>query len=158
MRRGEPMKKGMWKLLFWAYVLFLFLVVILKFTGSVQDLLDRMQAEPYGKTYNLVPFATLRIQWKYWHEGWAMFNLLGNTLPFVPFGFLLPMAYRKKGSFFMVLLWGLLFVLFAESVQLYTNLGTFDVDDIILNMAAIFVGYIPAGIAGIFRKPAKKKR
>ena len=152
------MKRGSWKLLFWMYLLVLFFVVILKFTGSIQDLLDRMQAEPYGKTYNLIPFATLRIQWNHFSEGWARFNLLGNTLPFVPFGFLLPMAYRKKGSFFMVLLWGLLFVLIAEITQFYTNLGTFDVDDIILNMAAIFVGYLPAGIAGIFRKPQKKKR
>ena len=152
------MKKRTWKLLFWTYLLLLFLVVILKFTGSVQDLLARMQAEPYGKTYNLQPFATLKIQLRHLSEGWARFNLIGNTVPFLPLGFLLPMACRKCGSLFRVLLFGLLFVLFAEAVQFYTNLGAFDVDDIILNMAAIFLGYLPVGIAALFRKPKKKQK
>lgn len=152
------MKKRTWKILFWLYLLFLFLVVILKFTGSVQDLLDRMQAEPYGKTYNLEPFATIKIQLRYLSEGWARFNLIGNTIPFIPFGFLLPMSCRKKCSLGKVLLVGLLFVLLAETVQFYANLGAFDVDDIILNMAAIFLGYIPVGIAGILRKTKRKKK
>ncbi len=152
------MKKGIWKVLFWLYLIFLFLVVILKFTGSFQDLLARMQAEPYGKTHNLEPFATIKIQLRHLSEGWARFNLIGNTVPFVPFGFLLPMAWRKKCSVFKVLLCGLLFVLFAEAVQFYTNLGTFDVDDIILNMTAIFVGYLPVGIAGMFTEKKKKSK
>ena len=146
------MKRGVWKLLFWTYLLFLFVFVILKFTGSVQDLLDRMAAEPYGKTYNLEPLATIKTQLRHWSEGWARFNLIGNTVAFVPFGFLLPLTYRKRCSLFAVLLLGLMFVLFAEALQLYTNLGTFDVDDIILNMSAIFLGYLPVGIAGIFQK------
>ena len=152
------MKKGIWKLIFWAYLLFLFFVVILKFTGSVESLLERMRAEPYGKTYNLEPFATLKIQWRYISESWARFNLIGNTLPFIPFGFLLPTTYRKKCSLFKVLLLGFLFVLFAETVQFYTNLGTFDVDDIILNMSAIFLGYLPVGIAAIFTRKKKKRK
>ena len=152
------MKNRIWKCIFWIYLLFLFLVVILKFTGSVQDLLARMQAEPYGKTYNLQPFATLKIQLRHLSEGWARFNLIGNTVPFLPVGFLLPMAYRKCSSLFRVLLFGLLFVLLAEAVQFCTNLGTFDVDDIILNMAAIFLGYLPVGIAALLRKPKKKRK
>lgn len=156
--RDEPMKRGFWKLLFWSYLLLLFIVVILKFTGSWQDLLVRMNAEPYGKTYNLEPLATIKIQLRYWPEGWARFNLVGNTVPFIPFGFLLPVAYQKKHSLFKTLLLGLLFILFSEALQFYTNLGTFDVDDIILNMAAILVGYIPVGIIGLFRKTKKKKK
>ena len=152
------MKKRTWKLLFWVYLLLLFLVVILKFRGSVQELIERSTAEPLGRNYNLVPFATLRIQLRYWHATWARFNLLGNTLPFMPFGFLLPLSYRKKCSLWKVLLLGLLFVLFAEAVQFYTNLGSFDVDDIMLNMAAIFLGYLPVGIAGIVRKGKRKKK
>lgn len=151
------MKKGMWKLVFWTYLLLLFVVVILKFTGSIQVLLDKMAAEPYGKTYNLTPFHTIRLQLRHLSEGWAQFNLVGNTIPFVPFGFLMPMAYGRKCSFGKVLFWALVFLLFAEGVQFYTNLGTFDVDDIILNMSAIFMGYLPIGIYGIFRKNKKKK-
>ena len=152
------MKKGKWKLIFWAYLLFLFVFVILKFTGSVQALLDRMAAEPYGKTYNLVPFATIKIQLQHISESWARFNLIGNTFPFLPFGFLLPMTSRKKCSVWKVLLLGAVFVLFAEAVQFYTNLGTFDVDDIILNLAAILVGYFPVGLAGASLDTKKKRK
>lgn len=152
------MKKATWRFLFWAYLLFLFLVVILKFTGSFQALLDRMHAEPYGKNHNLVPFSTIRGQLRYISDSWAQFNLLGNTVPFIPFGFLLPKAYRKARSLLAVLLWGFLFVLFAECTQYVTNLGTFDVDDIILNMASFLLGYLPVGIAGLFRKPKKKRK
>lgn len=151
------MKRGFWKLLFWTYLLLLFIVVILKFTGSFRDLLDRMAAEPYGKTYNLEPFATIKIQLRHWSESWARFNLIGNTVAFVPFGFLLPLTYRKGCSLGKVLLLGLLFVLFSEGLQYFTNLGTFDVDDIILNMSAIFLGYLPVGISAMFRKTKKRK-
>ena len=152
------MKKPIWKVLFWSYVLLLFLVVILKFSGSFRDLLVRMQAEPYGETCNLVPFATIRVQLRHLSEGWAKFNLIGNTIPFLPFGFLLPLAYRKKFSLLKGLSFGLLFILFAEALQYYTNLGTFDVDDIILNMIAIFVGYIPVGIGAVLHKAKRKKK
>ena len=150
------MKKGFWKLLFWSYLILLFVVVILKFTGSFQDLLNRINAEPYGKTYNLEPFVTIKSQLRHWSEGWARFNLIGNTIAFLPFGFLLPLTYRKGCSLGKVLLLGLMFVLFAEAVQFYTNLGTFDVDDIILNMSAIFLGYFPVGIAAICKGHKKK--
>jgi glycopeptide antibiotics resistance protein len=56
------------------------------------------------------------------------------------------------------LLLGLLFVLFAEALQFYTKLGAFDVDDIILNMSAIFLGYLPVGIAAICRGHKKKRK
>lgn len=152
------MKKKIWKLLFWVYLALLFLVVILKFRGSFRELIERSAIEPLGQNYNLIPFATLRVQLRYLHATWARFNLMGNTVPFLPFGCLLPIAYRKAGSLGKVLLLGLLFVLLAEAVQFYTNLGSFDVDDILLNMAAIFVGYLPVGIAGILRKSKNKKK
>ena len=152
------MKKTIWKVLFWLYVWFLFLVVILKFTGSFQELLARTQEDPYGRPYNLEPFSTIGIQLQYVSEDWAKLNLIGNTIPFIPFGILLHMAYRKKFSLLKGLVFGFLFILIAETVQFYTNLGIFDVDDIILNMSAIFVGYIPVGIAGFFRKKKRKKK
>ena len=133
-------------------------MVILKFTGSFQELLARTQEDPYGRPYNLEPFSTTGIQLQYASEDWAKLNLIGNTLPFIPFGMLLHMAYRKKFSLLRGLVFGFLFVLIAETVQYYTKLGIFDVDDIILNMTAIFVGCIPGGIARIFRKKKRKKK
>ena len=38
---------------------------------------------------------------------WALKNLLGNLLPFIPFGFLLPIAYPRIKAFFKVFLVGM---------------------------------------------------
>lgn len=63
---------------------------------------------------------------------WALKNLLGNLLPFIPFGFLLPIAYPRIKAFFKVFLVGMFAVLFIEIFQYMTRLGSFDIDDIIL--------------------------
>lgn len=72
---------------------------------------------------------------------WALKNLLGNLLPFVPFGFLLPIAYPRIKAFFKVFVVGIFAVLFIEIFQYMTRLGSFDVDDIILNMVGVLIGY-----------------
>ena len=64
---------------------------------------------------------------------WALKNLLGNLLPFIPFGFLLPIAYPRIKAFFKVFLVGMFAVLFIEIFQYMTRLGSFDIDDIILS-------------------------
>ena len=66
---------------------------------------------------------------------WALKNLLGNLLPFIPFGFLLPIAYPRIKAFFKVFLVGMFAVLFIEIFQYMTRLGSFDIDDIILNQS-----------------------
>ena len=69
---------------------------------------------------------------------WALKNLLGNLLPFIPFGFLLPIAYPRIKAFFKVL--------FIEIFQYMTRLGSFDIDDIILNMVGVLSGYGTFGL------------
>ena len=63
---------------------------------------------------------------------WALKNLLGNLLPFIPFGFLLPIAYPRIKAFFKVFLVGMFAVLF--------------IDDIILNMVGVLSGYGTFGL------------
>lgn len=67
-------------------------------------------------------------------------NLAGNVIAFVPFGFLYPIA-RQKG-FFRSLFVSLLFPILIECTQLYTNVGRFDVDDILLNTIGGWIGVI----------------
>ncbi len=69
-------------------------------------------------------------------------NLLGNIVPFVPFGYLLPLYCRKAKPFVKTFIIGLLFILFVEGIQFLTHLGSFDVDDIIFNMVGIILGYV----------------
>ena len=77
-------------------------------------------------------------------------NLLGNLLPFIPFGFLLPIAYPRIKAFFKVFLVGMFAVLFIEIFQYMTRLGSFDIDDIILNMVGVLSGYGTFGLVNMF--------
>ncbi len=68
-------------------------------------------------------------------------NMVGNTLLFVPAGMLLPKLHRKwRPSWrFILKAAGLIFLI--EVAQLFTLLGVFDVDDIILNVLGMGFGY-----------------
>ena len=59
-------------------------------------------------------------------------NLLGNILIFVPYGFFVSMAGRTRG-FFKTFFFSMFLSLAVETVQLVTRVGSFDVDDILLN-------------------------
>ena len=91
---------------------------------------------------------------RYLDRPYAQANLFGNILPFIPFGFLLPKAFKSCASFFKVFFLGLLSIVFIELFQLFSKLGSFDVDDIILNMISIIIGYIIYAVL----KTAKKKK
>ena len=135
-------RKLLIKVIWWIYFVLLFGIVIIKFRGSFSELLIKMESTPFGTNYNLIPFKSIGEQLSHFSEGWARFNLLGNILPFVPFGFLLPVVSEKINSFIKILFAGFGFLLFVEVFQFFTRLGSFDVDDIFLNMLGIFIGYL----------------
>ena len=92
--------------------------------------------------YNLIPFRSMSTQIEYITQWWALKNLLGNIIPFVPFGFILPITYKKFRSTIKVFFTGLASILLIEIFQFLAKLGSFDVDDIILNMIGIVCGYL----------------
>ena len=135
-------KKSLIKIIWWIYFALLFGVVIIKFRGSFSELVIKIETTPFETNYNLIPFRNIGVQLNHFSEGWARFNLLGNIIPFVLFGFLLPMISEKANSFTRILIVGSGFVLFVEFFQFFTRLGIFDVDDILLNLLGIFIGYL----------------
>lgn len=135
-------RKLLIKVIWWIYFVLLFGIVIIKFRGSFSELLIKMESTPFGTNYKLIPFKSIGEQLSHFSEGWARFNLLGNIIPFVPFGFLLPVVSEKINSFIKILFAGFGFLLFVEVFQFFTRLGSFDVDDIFLNMLGIFIGYL----------------
>ena len=68
-------------------------------------------------------------------------NLAGNVLAFVPFGTFLPLLVRRTRSFGRTTLLGAEFSLFVEILQLFSKVGSFDVDDIMLNTCGVCLGY-----------------
>jgi glycopeptide antibiotics resistance protein len=109
-------------------------------------------AESYGRTleardysYNLVPFLEIR---RFWENREVLgnvsvfINLAGNVLAFVPYGFFLPMMGRYARGFFRMALFTFEFSLLVEVIQLVSRVGSFDVDDLILNTLGGILGYL----------------
>ena len=94
-----------------------------------------------GRPPNFIPFSTI-IGYLLNEHGFlvAGVNLLGNVALFVPIGFVIPLVFKNstwKKSIFIAIVAGLT----IEIMQAVTNLGIFDVDDVILNALGVMVGY-----------------
>ena len=107
-------------------------------------------SERYGRepgsaaySYNLLPFKEIQRFWTYRYQlgfGAVFTNLIGNILIFVPFGFFLPLASKFRSMAMTVFLsFGL--SLCVEMIQFITQVGSFDVDDLILNTLGGLIGY-----------------
>lgn len=104
------------------------------------------------KTYlqmhtNLIPFKTLMLYINGYANEYVDFtivltNLLGNVIAFMPFGFFLPMFFRKCVKPLTFLSSISLIVLGVEICQLIFMCGSFDVDDFILNVAGSFSAFL----------------
>lgn len=105
--------------------------------------------EMLRRNVNLVPLLTIR---NYWYVILhrtndsvllhCIINLAGNVIMFIPIGYLLPKLWypmRRFGPFFVTCT-GLIFC--VETLQLFTLLGSFDVDDLILNLIGMTAGYL----------------
>ena len=116
-------------------------------------------AESFGRTdisgerrYNLELFKEIRRFYVYRNTlGIYAFllNVVGNVLIFIPFGFILPIIGKKKANIFKTMLITVVFVFVIECIQFALNVGSFDVDDILLNSIGSLIGHI---IFLVFRK------
>ena len=98
--------------------------------------------------FNLTPFATIsryvqHLTWANRQDLWgsAAVNLLGNIIMFIPLGFLMPRIFRRLRKLWKTLLLCIGIIVAIELVQLVTLVGTCDVDDLILNVLGIYLGY-----------------
>lgn len=107
-------------------------------------------AENYGRIlgqenyrYNLVPFKEIERFWIYRQElgVHSFFNLAGNILGFMPAGFFIPMLWEEKKGFLFTVSVTFQMSLTVEVLQLLFRVGSFDVDDLILNTLGGILGY-----------------
>ena len=151
--RKKKIFRAVGKVLFLLYVVFLIYFLFL--------------AEWYGRTgvseeyrYNLELFREIKrfIIYREQLGTFAVFvNLAGNILIFVPYGFFISVASRARG-FFKTLFFSMGLSLCVEIIQLFTRVGSFDVDDILLNTIGGVLGYIVFLICnGIRRKHDVRK-
>lgn len=71
----------------------------------------------------------------------GLVNVFGNILLFIPFGFLLPLAFRRFSSSRSALLVMALTSLLFEVIQMLMAIGHFDIDDVLLNTVGGLVGF-----------------
>lgn len=110
--------------------------------------------------YNLELFKEIRRFWEYRDQVgmFAMFtNLFGNVVIFVPFGFFMPMASRYR-SFFSTVFYSFGLSLCVETFQLLTKVGSFDVDDLLLNTIGGLVGYLIFSMCAAVRRRNDHKK
>ncbi|MDO5714172.1 MAG: VanZ family protein [Tissierellia bacterium] len=89
---------------------------------------------------NLIPFRTIRNYHNYVSGFVAWANLWGNIILFIPYGFGLPLFWRKFRSFKKVL--GTLFLscFVIEFIQFFVGRSV-DIDDVLLNMLGGCIGF-----------------
>ena len=144
----EGRHRNLWRWLLAAYGLFLFLAVAVKFDGSLAALAQRRAvwadwiAHGWGGNWNLVPFDSLRVQLAQLPRAWAWRNLAANLLAFFPLRLLLPLAVPRCRRLHWTAVVSLAVILSIELFQLLTRLGSFDVDDLLLNFPAALAGWV----------------
>lgn len=125
-------------LLFAAYIL-----VLLYFT-IFSESLGRKGMPDDALRYNLIPFTEIRRFWVYREQlgMWACFmNIFGNIIAFMPCGYLLPSMSDKRRTLTSNLLSGFSISLMIECTQLVFRVGSFDVDDLMLNTLGAVSGF-----------------
>ena len=121
-------------------------------------------AENYGRVlgqenyrYNLVPFREIERFWTYRDELGihSFYNLAGNILGFVAAGFFIPILWENKRGFFFTVCVTFDMSLLVEILQIVLRVGSFDVDDLILNTLGGIIGYLLLTLVGKWRNHEK---
>ena len=105
-----------------------------------------------GEGLRLTPFETIRLQLSSINTDESRTQLLGNTLLFLPWGFFLPLLWKRFRRFFPIAGMCLGLTCFIESTQLFIG-RTVDVDDLLLNFCGSMVG---AGMAWLVHRLRKE--
>ncbi len=117
------------KVMFGVYIIFLtYFLFFAESTGRT------FESRTYH--YNLVLFKEIGRFIKYRHvlgTQAVMLNLVGNVIAFFPFGFFLPILYPKCRLLLFTTFLSFEFSLLVETIQLVSKVGSFDVDDLLLN-------------------------
>ena len=142
-------------------ILFLFysaLMVYLLFERSPAATGDLPYWEQIQKNCNFTPWHTVGNYWDiltrpdYYLGKWeaslyryravtAFINIAGNIVMFVPFGAFLPALWPRLQRAWKAIPVGILSIVLIEMCQLLTLRGRCDVDDLLLNVIGIILGY-----------------
>ena len=142
---AKPNKTPFWRFLFLLYCGWM---VWLLFFGTRQPDYNNYWVQIEGN-YSIKPFYTINNYMRVILRSTngdlirhCAINLLGNLVLFIPGGFLFPKVFPRLRSFWRFLLLSFGLLLLIECAQLFSLRGRLDVDDLILNLLGLLLGYI----------------
>ena len=95
------------------------------------------------------PFKTIISQLKYGSINEIIRNIIGNLCLFIPLPFLLILKDNKYKNILRQTVIILPSILMTETLQMITNVGVFDIDDIILNYLGVLLFVIIMNIVNV---------
>lgn len=151
MNETRSKKRIVITLLFILYVIMLLFMVLL---------MDRSGKDEYQ--YNLVLFDEIKRYFRYREQvgNWIFLrNILGNVVGFIPMGACWPYVFPRMRNPVLVTLVCFEWSLVIESTQLFFRIGSFDVDDLLLNTLGGIIGcVIYYAWMAVWRKAHVKKK
>ena len=148
-KNNKPMKINIWIFFVLYIMLFVTLTLFDIFYGRsgfsnihwTKEILRRYMQN----SMNLIPFKTIIGYIKPLNNVSSRIvitNILGNIIACMPFAFFLPVLFKKQNNIKVFTLTMILIVLIIESLQLITLSGSFDIDDLILNVFGAVILYL----------------
>lgn len=125
-------------------ILFLVYFIVLFYFLFFSEEMGRTYSER-AYHYNLVPFREIGRFIKYWRVlgmKAVLLNIVGNVVAFVPFGIFLPIFSTRSKKLWRATYYSFELSLFVELLQLITKVGSFDVDDLLLNTLGGMIGFL----------------
>ncbi|MCA1031282.1 VanZ family protein [Bacillus timonensis] len=126
------------------YVMILSKLILFKYM-TIGDLKGfTFQFNEYDwNSHNFIPFKTI-INYVFFTDvnyRTRIDNVMGNIVGFIPFGLILPLISQSFQSYKKIVLVTFSVSLTFEILQLIFRLGSFDVDDLLLNSLGGVLGY-----------------
>lgn len=144
------------------FVLFVLYLVLLTYFLFFAEELGRSPDARAGYSYNLELFKEIRRFYVYREVlGYraVILNIFGNMAAFMPFGFFLPMIWKRMNRWYTTTLMSFTMSLCVETTQLVTKVGSFDVDDLLLNTIGGLAGYVIFCLAeGVWKRYSETNR
>lgn len=143
------------------YIVFIIycIVVLWLLFGRSQYQFSGDYKELYNTLVNLRPLKTvsaylyvLKNREDAYLRSVAAYNLFGNIVLFIPYGIFLPYLFKHLQKLWKVMLFGVITIVCVELLQIITLRGSCDIDDLILNMLGIFIGYMMYRITHLKRE------
>lgn len=141
LKNNKPLKIGLWIFFILYLILLITLVAFDYFRGN-------------SVSVNIIPLDTIMGYVKAFFNSSAnlnviAYNLVGNVVCLTPLAFFLPRLFKEQNKFKIFLITTIGIALSIEILQLITMSGTFDIDDIILNVIGVCIAYLILNIKGI---------